>query len=71
MTFKKQLAQRLKYGREALGLTQSDLARRTKIHQGAISHFESGRRSPNVQNLAKLAKALLIRTDYLLGLSPY
>jgi len=32
-----------------------------------VSHFETGRRSPSFDNLRRLADALGVTTDYLLG----
>jgi len=40
------------------------------IFQGHISHFERGRRQPLVHNLVRLATALNVSTDFLLGLAP-
>ena len=33
----------------------------------AISHFETGERRPSLENLLKLADALAVSVDYLLG----
>lgn len=60
------LQNNLKEVREFLGLTQSELARKSALQPSAINHFESGRREPNIQNLAKLARALGVTTDRLL-----
>jgi len=56
----------LKEVREFLGLTQSELARRTGLQPSAINHFEAGRREPTMQNLVKLAEGLGVTTDRLL-----
>jgi transcriptional regulator with XRE-family HTH domain len=58
---------RLKTAREKKGFTQSQLAERAGLQPSAVSHFESGRRSPSFENLKKLADALGIAIDYLLG----
>lgn len=63
------LVQRLVTARENLQWTQADLARATGLQPAAISHFETGQRTPNVRNLLKLAKALRVSTDWLVGLS--
>lgn len=39
------------------------------IHQTTLSSFERGEKSPSVENLALLARALETNTDYLLGLT--
>lgn len=51
------------------GLTQSQLAERCGLTMHWISHFECGRRTPNVANLIRLADALGVTTDQLLGRS--
>lgn len=56
----------LKAVREFLGISQTELSNRAGMLPSAISHFEGGRREPNIQNLAKLAKALGVTTDRLL-----
>jgi transcriptional regulator with XRE-family HTH domain len=53
--------------REDKGLSQSDLAHKAGFQPSAISHFESSRRSPSFDNLKKLADALAVTIDYLLG----
>lgn len=58
---------RLRAAREARGLSQSELAVRSGFQPSAISHFETQRRSPSFDNLRKLADALRVTTDYLLG----
>lgn len=59
--------ERLKSAREKKGLTQAQLAERAGFQPSAVSHFESGRRSPSFDNLKKLADALGVAIDYLLG----
>ncbi|TVQ79774.1 MAG: XRE family transcriptional regulator [Phycisphaeraceae bacterium] len=60
-------AERLKASRDARGQSQSDLAARAGFQASAISHFETGRRTPSFDNLRRLANALNVTTDYLLG----
>lgn len=60
-------AQRLKTARENRKLSQGDLAERSRLQPSAISHFETGSRSPSFDNLKKLADALDVSTDFLLG----
>lgn len=61
--------ERLKKIREQRGMSQADLASNTGLQPTAISHFETGSRSPSFDNLRKLADALSVNTDYLLGRS--
>jgi transcriptional regulator with XRE-family HTH domain len=58
---------RLRRIREEQRLNQSDLAERTGFQPSAISHFESGRRAPSFDNLKKLADALAVTIDFLIG----
>jgi transcriptional regulator with XRE-family HTH domain len=60
---------RLKAARTLRGWNQADLADATKLQVSAISHFETGTRSPSFDNLRKLADALKVTTDYLIGRS--
>ncbi len=65
-------AKRLRDARERLrGLTQTQLAEKTGLPATTISHFENpeGTRKPSFDNLRRLANALEVTTDYLLGLS--
>lgn len=58
---------RLRAAREKRGLTQSELAKRAGLQMSAISHFETGTRKPSFDNLRRVADALDVTTDYLLG----
>lgn len=58
---------RLRQAREMRGLSQSELAKRAKLDPSAVSHFETGGRKPSFANLRRLADALDVTTDYLLG----
>lgn len=63
-------AERLRTAREELrGLSQGELAKKTGLQPAAISHFETGGRKASFDNLRKLAAALDVTTDYLLGRS--
>ena len=59
--------ERLRRIREEKRLNQSDLAERAGFQPSALSHFESGRRAPSFDNLKKLADALAVTIDFLLG----
>jgi transcriptional regulator with XRE-family HTH domain len=58
---------RLKAARELRKMSQGDLATKSGLQPSAISHFETGNRSPSFENLKRLADALNVTTDYLLG----
>ena len=63
----KQFSKRLRAARELRELSQGRLASRAKLQASAVSHFETGARKPSFDNLRKLADALEVTTDYLLG----
>ncbi len=58
---------RLRAARELKGMSQSELAVAAKLPPSSIAHFESGARKPSFDNLRRLAAALVVGTDYLLG----
>lgn len=60
-------AQRLRIARDMRALAQSSLADNAGLPPSSISHFESGSRKPSFENLRRLANALDVTTDYLLG----
>ena len=59
--------ERLRKAREMRGLDQSSLAEKSGLPPSSISHFEAGSRKPSFLNLRRLATALEVTTDYLLG----
>jgi len=64
-------SQRLTSARKFRSLSQIDLARKTRLKQSAISQFETGRRAPSFHNLLRLANALDVTADYLMGRSDF
>src|SRR5271170_5704030 len=60
-------AERLRAARELRKMSQSDLAKEADLQPSAVSHFETGRRSPSFANLKALSDALKVTTDYLIG----
>jgi len=63
----KALQANLRELREMRGLTQAELGERSGIAPAAISHFETGQRIPSLESAVKLADALEITLDALLG----
>jgi transcriptional regulator with XRE-family HTH domain len=61
--------ERLKRVRELRGLSQTQLAAESGLPPSSVSHFEAGARKPSFDNLKRLASALNVTTDYLLGRS--
>lgn len=60
-------AKRLRAARDLRGMNQGELARKAGLPASSIAHFESGGRKPSFDNLRRLATALNVTTDYLLG----
>ncbi len=52
--------------RKERGLTQQQLAKELKIHQNAISRYESGERQPDIKTLITIADYFDVSLDYLL-----
>lgn len=49
------------------GLTQKELAEKTKISEVTLSRYIHGDRQPRANNIANIANVLQTTTDYLLG----
>jgi transcriptional regulator with XRE-family HTH domain len=63
------LGERVRKRRSALGLTQEQLSAATGLKQFHISRIESGDiKDVKGETLVRLARALRVRTDFLLGL---
>lgn len=61
-------AERLKELRTEKNLTQVELAKATNLSKSAISFWESGERTPNINAVIVLAKYFEVSADYLIGL---
>jgi transcriptional regulator with XRE-family HTH domain len=59
--------QRLRAARDLRQWSQSELATRAGMPPSSIAHFETGTRKPSFDTLKRLANALEVTTDYLLG----
>jgi transcriptional regulator with XRE-family HTH domain len=59
--------EQLRFYRDRRRLTQTELGNRSGIAPAAISHFETGQRVPSLESLVKLADALDVPVDALLG----
>ena len=56
--------------RDLRGYTQAQLGLRSGVGAASISHFETGQRTPTLETLIKLADALNVTVDSLLGRAP-
>ncbi len=63
----KSVGDQIKQCREALQLSKSELAIKSGLTPAAITQFEQGDREPSLESLKKLADALEISVDYLVG----
>ena len=59
--------ERLRKAMFLTGIRQADLVAKTGIDKGAISSYVHGRYKPNAEAMSKLAEALSVPTDWLLG----
>lgn len=60
---------RLKKLRTEKKLNQSDLAKELGISRGAVSYYENGERTPDINVLCSIAEYFNVSTEYLLGYS--
>jgi DNA-binding XRE family transcriptional regulator len=59
------LGQKLRAAREALGLTQAELANRVRVAQAYLSYLEQDQREPSLSIAAKLARELKVPLEEL------
>ena len=62
-------AHRLKERRKELGMTQLELAKKSRVYGNSIGHYEAGRCEPTLDRAKCLAQALGVSLDYLAGLT--
>ncbi|MGL5712379.1 MAG: helix-turn-helix domain-containing protein [Paraclostridium sp.] len=63
------IAQRITQARKDLNLKQKELATKADITEANLSRYENGIREPKSAVLIRLADALEVTTDYLVGLT--
>ncbi len=59
--------ERLRKARDFRSWSQSDLGEKAGMPASSVAHFETGARKPSFDSLRRLANALEVTTDYLLG----
>jgi transcriptional regulator with XRE-family HTH domain len=64
------LGQRVAALRRERGTTQTELAEQLGTTQGIISDYECGKLRPHADMIVRLAKALRVSTDEVLGVKP-
>jgi transcriptional regulator with XRE-family HTH domain len=60
---------RLAYVREKRGYTQAELADMVNLSSQQIYRYENAKTEPDAKIVARIARALRVSTDYLLGLT--
>lgn len=53
--------------REDKGMAQGDVAQYLGVSRTAVTHWESGKKRPDLVNLVKLADLYNVSLDYLMG----
>ena len=64
-----EFGRRLREVRRARGLEQLWLAGKAGLQPSSVSNFELGKRKPSLGSLVRLADALMVSIDYLVGRS--
>lgn len=62
------IGQNIAKAREASGLTQLELAKRTGLSQAYIALIEKGHKKPTTDNIIAFSLELVVSADELLGL---
>lgn len=63
------LSERLVTLRKEKKIAQGALARKVRIHPNILGRYERGETTPNIEMAAKLADALGVSVDYLIGVT--
>lgn len=62
------IGERIKKLREARKLTQESLGESIGLGKSGVSKIESGKQSPTIEQIFKIADAFQVRTEYILGM---
>lgn len=60
----------IREARKKAGLTQKELADASGVAKITIQQYEAGKRQPRLEQLMKIAEAMKIRVDVLMGVKP-
>ena len=63
------IANKIKYLRDKVGLTQTDLANRLGISRSAVNSWEMSLSSPSLSNIIEMTQIFHVSADYLLSTS--
>jgi transcriptional regulator with XRE-family HTH domain len=64
---RRKFRERFREWRLKRGISQDELARKAHVPSASVSHFERGIRFPNAETLRRIADALGVSADFLLG----
>ena len=62
------IADRIRYLRDKVGMTQSDLAKRLGISRSAVNSWEMSLSVPSLSNIIEMKELFRVSVDYLLSL---
>lgn len=62
------IADRIRYLRDKVGMTQSDLAKRLGISRSAVNSWEMSLSVPSLSNIIEMKEIFRVSVDYLLSL---
>lgn len=65
------LQYKLKELRKREGITQAELARALDVSVGAVGNWESGKRTPDIRTLHRIADCFSVTVEYLCGTSVF
>ena len=63
------IADRIRYLRDKMGMTQTDLANRLGISRNAVNAWEMSTSTPTLANVVEMSRIFHVSTDYLLSVS--
>ena len=62
------IADKIRYLRDKVGMTQSDLAKRLGISRSAVNSWEMSLSTPSLANIMEMKEIFHVSVDYLLSL---
>ena len=62
------IAEKIRYFRDKLGLTQTDLAKRLGISRSAVNAWEMSLSSPSLANIVEMSRIFHTTVDSLIGM---
>ena len=63
------IADRIRYLRDKMGMTQTDLAKKLGISRSAVNSWEMSLSFPSLVNVIEMTQIFRVSADYLLGIS--